>query len=234
MPADEFMSSVLKQLVFSWQTEPIAKIQKQMRTKRTDFIYAKTDITTTKRADELRALGFALVDELVTLEKPWPAQTAWPRVVPPYKLRWAEAQDEPAVVRLAQTAFQQSRFHNDPALSKKQANTIKAAWARNFFHGKRGEKMALVATGDTAVGFLQLLTQGDALVIDLIAIDTQHRGHGLGSALVAWAIAAWPTTPLKSIRVGTQERNPAALALYKKAGFAEVGRQLVWHWHRGE
>lgn len=234
---DDFLSAVLKRRAFSvrlptnMREQDTLKLRRMLESGAADFVSAKTPVDDTAAQHYLRPSGFVVVDELITLEKPWQLRREVPAIAG-YFLRWAEGADEPAVVDLAGTAFRCSRWHADPAFSLVEADAVKAAWAANYFRGRRGEAMAIVAKPQKAVGFLQIFSKDSALVFDLIAVHEAHRGRGLGTALVVWAQAAWTGSPSATVRVGTQRRNVAALALYNNLGFTEVGRHYVWHWHR--
>lgn len=234
--ADQFLSGILQRTVYSLQLPSTlseanrASLQEWLDSGEADFVGVKTDVRAANVHEQLRGMGFVIVDELVTFAKRIDKKE--PHIADGFSIRWAETGDEAAVVALASRAFRCSRWHNDPLFSAEQADRVKAAWARNFWQGKRGDGMGVVTQGERVVGFLMLLVQADALVVDLIAVDEKQRGRGLGTALVQWVEKNAILQPtLTKICLGTQQRNSAALALYIKLGFKETGRQYVWHWH---
>ncbi len=73
-----------------------------------------------------------------------------------------------------------------------------------------------VATVDaTAVGFSGI-AEGK---LEMLFVDQQRRGTGVGAALLRHAIAAHP-----GLLVDVNEQNPQALAFYRRFGFVTVGR----------
>jgi putative acetyltransferase len=68
----------------------------------------------------------------------------------------------------------------------------------------------------TAVGFSGL-ADGK---LEMLFVDQQHRGTGVGAALLRQAISAHP-----GLLVDVNEQNPQALAFYRRFGFVTVGRQ---------
>lgn len=195
------------------------------------FVSTKSRVGNESLAQGLRALGFVVMHEMVTLERRLDANLPLPEVAP-LAIRWARADDEKGVAEIAAASFRCSRWHLDPAFSLAQADAVKAAWASNFFAGKRGDAMAVAADGRRVAGFVLLVLRESTLIYDLVAVDEAYRGRGLGTALVNWVPVSWKGKELTVLRVGTQSHNAAALALYRKVGFYEVGRQLIWHWHR--
>lgn len=195
------------------------------------FVSTKSRVGDESLTQKLRALGFVVMHELVTLERIPGADLPLPEVGP-LSIRWARADDAKDVAQIAAASFRCSRWHLDPAFSLAQADAVKAAWASNYFSGKRGDAMAVAADGKRVAGFVLLVLHESTLIYDLLAVDEAYRGWGLGTALVNWAPVSWKGQELTVLRVGTQSHNAAALALYRKVGFHEVGRQLIWHWHR--
>jgi ribosomal protein S18 acetylase RimI-like enzyme len=65
-------------------------------------------------------------------------------------------------------------------------------------------------------GIMVCQAQGDALEIDILAIDPAHQGRGLGTALVANA---------EAIALHTNAVMEPAQRLYSRAGFTLVARK---------
>lgn len=55
--------------------------------------------------------------------------------------------------------------------------------------------------------------------LEMLFIDQQHRGHGVGSALLQDAIAKIP-----GLLVDVNEQNPQAVGFYHHRGFITLGR----------
>jgi putative acetyltransferase len=64
-----------------------------------------------------------------------------------------------------------------------------------------------------------------------MAVAREHRGQGVGSALLAAAIASARENGLHKLSLGVFAHNAAAIALYRKFGFVEEGRR-VKHYRR--
>ncbi len=189
------------------------------------FYFSRVPAAEIGKVNALAAIGFRLVDTGVTLERGKTAHAAGRDIT----VRAAVPQDREAVADIARRGFRFSRFHLDPRIPRALADEIKAQWAENFFRGKRGDAMIVAEARGMPIGFLQLLRAGDgALVIDLIAVAADHRGKGIGSAMIAWAA---DNAPGDRMRVGTQAANVDSLRFYENLGFRTVATAYVMHLH---
>ncbi|HZP68480.1 MAG TPA: GNAT family N-acetyltransferase [Pseudolabrys sp.] len=189
------------------------------------FYFGRIPAADIRTANALAALGFRVVDTGVTLERDPRVRASGGRIA----VRAAVPQDREAVAAIARHGFRFSRFHLDPQIPSALANEIKAQWAENFFRGRRGDQMAVAEIAGRPVGFLQLLRAGDGtLVIDLIAVEDNHRGAGIGSAMVEWAAGH---AGGGRMRVGTQAANVGSLRFYENLGFRTVATAYVMHLH---
>ncbi len=189
------------------------------------FIDAKAAADDLGRTSWLEDAGFRVIDTLLTFERGEPLNRETAGV------REASAADADAVAELAGRAFAQSRFHLDSRIGASIANRIKAAWARNYFAGRRGDAMVVAEQDGRILGFLQLI-RGNAgtWAIDLIAVDADARGRGLGGRLVAFAARR---AGCRRLRVGTQVANVRSIRLYESLGFRLVDARYVFHLHGG-
>jgi ribosomal protein S18 acetylase RimI-like enzyme len=199
-----------------------------LRTSKT-FAFAKVNPLEIAAAAELQRNGFYLVDTNVQLElDSLNESTRSAR----FSIRMA-ARNEPeqvvrSIARIAETAFDYTRFHLDPKVPKQVANHIKGSWVLNYFLGGRGDQL-VVAEGESGapVGFLLALKTKDRTVIDLIATDRTAQGQGAGSEMIRALARANPGP----ISVGTQLANVPSLQFYQSLGFRVSGASYVFHFH---
>jgi [ribosomal protein S18]-alanine N-acetyltransferase len=78
-------------------------------------------------------------------------------------------------------------------------------------------------------GFTVLLHAADEAELANIAVAAAHRGAGLGRALLAHAIAQASALAATTVFLEVRPSNVAALALYSRAGFLEVGRRRRYY-----
>jgi ribosomal protein S18 acetylase RimI-like enzyme len=146
------------------------------------------------------------------------------------EIRDAVAEDEGVVAEIAGSAYRFSRFHLDPKFEKADADSLKREWVRNFFRGKRGDKLFVALREGRPAGFLLALKQPQACVIDLIAVSDDAQGCGIGAALIASCENAFPDA--EEISAGTQAANISSMRLYERLGFRLRASQYILHWHK--
>ncbi len=78
---------------------------------------------------------------------------------------------------------------------------------------------------ETPDGFILLRAVADEAEILTLAVRSQARRQGLGARLVREGAAAAAARGATRLFLEVAEDNPAALALYTRAGFAEAGRR---------
>lgn len=194
------------------------------------FDYAKID---TSRIHQVRALtcaGFQVVDVNVTLrlEAPWPVHAA------PFPISKVRPEEEAAVAEIAAKCFTFSRFHLDPSISTAVANRIKREWVLSYFRKERGECIYAARVDSRPVGFLAVICSSvedrTVRVIDLVGVDPERQGCGIGRALVGHFIQSeGPRSTM--LEVGTQAANVPSLRLYERMGFLISRTQYVMHRH---
>lgn len=81
------------------------------------------------------------------------------------------------------------------------------------------------ANSDTVTAYGGMLITVDEGQITNIAVHPDHRREGLGTAIVRALLRHAQNERLASVTLEVRASNAAAIALYKQAGFAEVGRR---------
>lgn len=209
------------------------QIRDGLREKQPAFYYAKLPTGAVAQLRVLSQLGFYVVDVSVTLERQ-PSNDTEQVGKSSGLIRDYDAERHHDLARIAAECFVYSRFHLDPQIDTGTANRIKRAWVENCMSGKRGDRLLVAEPQERAVGFLALMNIRDngqsVQVIDLIGVERDSQGRGIGRALVTYAVQhAGPTADV--IRVGTQAANVPSLRLYENSGFRVVGTHYVLHAH---
>ncbi|GFO63522.1 ribosomal-protein-alanine acetyltransferase [Geomonas paludis] len=88
--------------------------------------------------------------------------------------------------------------------------------------------VALTADGKVA-GYLCLKQVLDEAEILDVAVDPACRGCGIGRALVDWAVAFCRGHTLRMLCLEVRVGNHEAISLYRRLGFAEVGRRKNYY-----
>lgn len=92
--------------------------------------------------------------------------------------------------------------------------------------------VALVAMqGDQALGFILLRIAGDEAEIISICTRPASRRQGIGARLIDAAVELLGQQKTPRLLIEVADSNDAALALYRKFGFASVGRRRDYYQH---
>ncbi len=189
---------------------------------RAGFVQAALDPARICQRMALEDMGFRLADATIHFE-------GVPRFAVPPRVdaRLARAEDEALVREMAANSLTLNRFSQDPGVPEEKARAIKADWAGNYFAGERGDALYLALLDGVPKGFLLLLRRPGAVVVDLIAVEAEARGQGLGTALAAAAMEGEPGG--RPLSAGTSAANAAAMAFYQSLGLRAV--ELTYHHH---
>lgn len=193
------------------------------------------------RAEEARLFeerGFRLADSIVTFNASAAASPADLAVRP------ATVADREALRAIAWEAFPHSRFLVDPGFDREKAHMVYVHWLDGLLTGNvSGEKSAadgavlIAERKGRAAGFLAIRRDrpADALltralaVIELFAVATLARGHGIGGLLLLaardWAARQEATL----VEASTWTAAIAARRTYQRAGFTCCDNILTFH-----
>jgi ribosomal-protein-alanine N-acetyltransferase len=83
-------------------------------------------------------------------------------------------------------------------------------------------------------GFVLVRTAADEAEILTVAVRPGHRGRGYGHQLMEEALRRLYRERIAACFLEVDENNAAALALYKRLGFSEVGKRTGYYPSSGE
>jgi len=81
------------------------------------------------------------------------------------------------------------------------------------------------------LGFIILRQVGDESELFQIAVDKQARGHGIANAMLQAATLWARNRNVKTVFLEARVSNLAAISLYHKNGFCDVGRRSKYFTH---
>ena len=157
------------------------------------------------------------------------------RLPPTAIIRPIRPSDADAVCAIAQKVFVHSRFHMDPRIALDVAMKLKGEWARNIALGSRGQCGWVLDVAGTAVGFVGLARRKSVvderldLAVDLIAVDSEFTGRGVGDELLTQAISHAVRSGV-DLYASTQRSNVAAQHLYRRNGLQQQSA-IAWIAH---
>ena len=204
-------------------------VLENMRSNGVQFVSCRLRSDQEEHAYALKKNGFIKADSIISFERPI---NPVPIVDNRNRIMLANSSNLEACTRIARRSFTFERFHNDPEISEEQANNLKDRWIENDLSGRADACFVSVEKNNEITGFMACLDNAETVVIDLIAVDQNQRGRGIGSSLIAFAIDHYKKdTLIKKMVVGTQELNLPSISLYKKMGFFSVAVFETFHFH---
>jgi len=174
--------------------------------------------------------GFHLVDIRAELSVLLAGQTpAGDGAAAGHVIRRSTVEDLEALTALAEKAFSNTRFSNDPEFGAEAAARLYREWIRKNFESQAAT--VLVSIHDSKLcGFISFEpVAGDAASIGLIAVDDAMRGRGVGRSLVDACKDHCRRAGHRELRVVTQASNTPALRLYEETGFRLSSIKLWYH-----
>ena len=197
------------------------------------FYYAKLPTDQIDAINALASVGYGVVDVSVTFARIPSIHCASTSKEVVIEDDVTPAHSE-AVLDIASSAFAYSRFHLDPQIPNEAANAIKRAWIANYVKRHRGERLMVALLDGEPVGFLAVLASSSedqpCRVIDLVAVDNDYQGRGVGKALVSHFVRRY-VGECSLLRVGTQIANVPSMRLYESTGFQVDETAYVMHAH---
>lgn len=193
---------------------------------------AKVPTARTRLLDALVGGGLKVVNTAITLGRD-PGELAAGHC----EVGEATDADGEALLEVAERSFWATRFHLDPEVPDEVANRIKRDWVDAYLRRERGEQLLVARERGRPIGFLAVIAGdrdgGRVRTIDLTAVDSNHRGAGVGEAL-ARRFLSDSTGACDHVTVGTQAANTGAIRLYERLGFEVEDTVYDLHLHLGE
>jgi len=172
------------------------------------------------KADALRAQGFAVIFDFVTLRRgvsPLPAPSVAPVRRPLASLDVAAYRD-----------LHNETFATVPSSPPLDDDDVRHLLGR---HWPEGSGVWVDADGAPAGFVLAILGRdGDVAYVedDAIGVRAPWRRHGLATAMLAHMIDATRAAGLREVRALIASTNAGSLGLHLRVGFAEASRRSVW------
>lgn len=176
--------------------------------------------------------GFHLVDVRMTLE--WNASLEPVVAQTDLSLRDYRVGDLSRLEEIARTIYRQTRYYYDRNYPRERCNELYAVWIAKSCQGD-ADRVIVAEQDKIIVGFItcHLSLDKSEGTIGLVGVSAEARGLGVGRAIVSEAQRWFATVGVRRVRVVTQIRNIAALALYQRCGFVVNNVGFWYHkWFR--
>lgn len=131
-------------------------------------------------------------------------------------------------------------LHVEPAQTR-DAEDMARLHKQGFYRGWPREEFASFLTEATTpayiacdakrriAGFAMLRLAGDEAELLTIAVDKKWQGKRIGTALLRAAFADLLMSPVRRMFLEVDEQNAAAIKLYAREGFAQIGTRKGYY-----
>ncbi len=175
--------------------------------------------------------GFRLMDMRLTLEHKAIQQLSSPAMPGNMVIRESCADDLPALVVIARSAYQQSRFYFDPCFSDNQRAALYETWIRRSCEEDYAAAVIVAEMDSEPVGYISCHLSVDKILgqIGLVGVAPHTQGQGIGGILLQHTLHWFAQQGVEAVSVVTQGRNIPAQRLYQRSGFITQSLQLWYH-----
>ena len=206
--------------------DTLALLLQTARQQRYDLLYAFADVSVNVPDQTLQAYNGQFVDHKIVYEQP--LTNAALTTSPSIRL-FTNNDDRSRLYDLAYLSGEYSRFRIDPAIGEADFQRLYRQWIDNSISGDRAGVVPIWVTGGLITGFITVEKKGNTGAMGLMAADPQHRGQGIGTALLHYVKAYATESGLTRLELATQGRNTVACRLYEKNGFTVKSETNVYH-----
>ncbi|MEO8397980.1 MAG: GNAT family N-acetyltransferase [Chloroflexota bacterium] len=183
------------------------------------FLAEANDAETVRTAEKY---GFAFVDIRYTVER----RAAFPEM--PAGIRLSRPEDIPTLKAIARTKHRDSRFYYDGHFTQEECDRLYETWVERSAEGF-SDAVIVAEREQQPVGYMTCHVQGEVGHLDLLGVDDQWLGQGIGKDLVIGSVAWLGTRGVAYVELATQGRNIRAQRIFQRFGFISQGIQLWYH-----
>lgn len=134
--------------------------------------------------------------------------------------------------------IRQAKLYDVPAMARIERDSFGSPWSAEEITkdvtAGGNVYVAVAEYGEEKAGYGEIRTVAGEAQIYNIAIAPEFRREGIGEALLRHMIAKAEYDGCELVTLEVRGGNEAAMALYKKLGFREVGRRKGYYAKGGE
>lgn len=129
---------------------------------------------------------------------------------------------------LARQVSEHSRFRNDSRFPANWIADLYEGWLESSLAKEQADEVLVFEGVDGPLGLYTIKVDGTSGNLVLFAVDTQHRGQGIGAALAVAGLEWMRQHGLVRATVTTQLDNPAC-KLYRGFGYKLMKTEEIYH-----
>jgi dTDP-4-amino-4,6-dideoxy-D-galactose acyltransferase len=173
---------------------------------------------------------FALVDEKLVFEKKINKPIS---LVEPLVFFNPKIHIPSDLLRLVFLSGKYSRFNRDKKFENYEFEKLYTEWINKSLFTNTNSQIIVKFIDGKLAGFLSFSTDDITTKIELIAVDEDFQGKGIGSTLIGQVLSIACNHLCEKVEVVTQGLNSAAIHLYEKNNFTCINKTYIYHyWKR--
>jgi len=144
----------------------------------------------------------------------------------------ADQHDLCAIRIIAESAFNNERFHVDPRLDPHCANLRYGRWISNSLEHPRQRLLKIIDDGKLVGFFIVELKEDRSVYWHLTAVSPQYQGKGYGRMTWLAMLQYHQQNGQTSVSTTISARNTVVLNLYSSLDFRFLPPEMTFHWVR--
>lgn len=216
---------------FYFLTLPENQVQNSIREFLSSLENRMQYLTTLVNSDDVVAIsalessGFHLLVPMVTLDRP----TSWKdKRFATIDIGYVQEKNIDELAEIARDAFVYGRFSAEKLLPPKISKEMHATWARNVCNKSLVDETLVAYDGSRPIGFIGVRFKREPAEINLIAVNPDYYGKGIGAELVRQGCDLMEEWGCKRVIVRTESPNISAIRMYEKCGFRQINSSIYY------
>lgn len=133
------------------------------------------------------------------------------------------------IVNLCIVSGEYSRYKLDERFKESDFINLYTTWVENALNRTKKEKIFIYTEGGQDVGLIIVSFKEKIAVIEILAVDENHRGKGIAKKIINAALLEGVKNNCTEIRVATQKKNLPSSQLYSSCGFEIFEATDIYH-----
>jgi len=134
------------------------------------------------------------------------------------------------LLRLVFLSGKYSRFNRDVKFENQEFEKLYTEWIRLSLNNPTKSQIIVKFIEGKLAGFLSFSIKDITTKIELIAVDEDFQGKGIGSTLIGQVESIAASLLCEKIEVVTQGLNSSAIHLYEKNNFTCINKTYIYHY----
>lgn len=122
-----------------------------------------------------------------------------------------------------------SRYFIDKHFVQGEFERLYLKWIEKSLSSDSNKMVFGFKDGEKVIAFVSINILELTVIIELIAVDENYQGKGIGKMLINEVLVFCQTNNIDNLEVVTQFENESACRLYESCGMQVVSKQFLYH-----